>query len=312
MGARSKARPATLQRASSPTSGPTPPERRISGPTRLGTRWRWWPSTCSAWPPAKRSSWRPGSPAARSPAKIAARSCRDSRGGRGSGRPSAVARRLTVLPQTTPREKARSHAITSTAGDDGASPPPEIVPCPHALTHALWSGAGWPCCSSFLESRAHRGQVIHVAKGPLARHFQRSFGDLLIATSPRSVASVEIKVERRWTGNLFLEVWSNKNLDDRGSHVERGSTPGWLITCRSGRGGVPFYRHQCGAVPTAVQLAAMGLSAWGNAPGRVYDFPERRQRRYAQFNDTWGRIVPIEVLAREVGGGRQASATGSG
>jgi hypothetical protein len=44
------------------------------------------------------------------------------------------------------------------------------------------------------------------------------------------VASVEIKAQR---GNLFLEVWSNKNLDDRGSHIERGSTPGWLITCRA-------------------------------------------------------------------------------
>ena len=44
----------------------------------------------------------------------------------------------------------------------------------------------------FLESRAWRGQVIRVAKGPLAKHFQRSFGDLLIATGPGNVASVEI------------------------------------------------------------------------------------------------------------------------
>jgi hypothetical protein len=85
----------------------------------------------------------------------------------------------------------------------------------------------------YLESRACRGQVIQVAKGPLAGHFQRHFGDLLIATGPGRVASVEIKVNRRWTGNLFLEFWSNKNLDDRSSHVERGSTPGWLVTCRA-------------------------------------------------------------------------------
>ena len=36
-------------------------------------------------------------------------------------------------------------------------------------------------------------------------------------------------------------------------------------------------------------------------PGRIYDFPERPQRRYAQLNDAWGRIVPVDVLAREVG-----------
>ena len=86
----------------------------------------------------------------------------------------------------------------------------------------------------FLETRAWRRQVIRVAKGPLAKHFQRSFGDLLIATGPPNVASVEIEAQRRRTGNLVLvEVWSNKNLDDRGSHIERGSTPGWLITCRA-------------------------------------------------------------------------------
>lgn len=57
----------------------------------------------------------------------------------------------------------------------------------------------------FLESRAWRGQVIRVAKGRLAKHFQRSFGDLLVATGPAgNVASVEIKAQRRWTGNLFL------------------------------------------------------------------------------------------------------------
>jgi hypothetical protein len=39
----------------------------------------------------------------------------------------------------------------------------------------------------------------------------------------------------------------------------------------------------------------------GDRPGRLYDFPERTQRRYAQRNDTWGRIVPVDVLAAEAG-----------
>jgi hypothetical protein len=152
----------------------------------------------------------------------------------------------------------------------------------------------------YLESRAYRGQVIQVAKGPLARHFQRSFGDLLIATGPGAVASVEIKVSRRWTGNLFLEVWSNKNLEDRASHVERGSTPGWLITCRADVVGFHFLD-----VDTVVFLPLFRLQQWafgcGEQTARIYDFPERQQRRYVQRNDSWGRIVPVEVLAREVG-----------
>ena len=157
----------------------------------------------------------------------------------------------------------------------------------------------------FLESRAYRGQVIQVAKGPLARHFQRSFGDLLIATGPGAVASVEIKVQRRWTGNLFLEVWSNRNLDDRGSHIERGSTPGWLVTCRADVVGFHFLDAD-----TVLFLPLFRLQQWafgvGDQPGRIYAFPERTQRRYAQRNDTWGRIVPVDVLAAEVGMKREA------
>jgi hypothetical protein len=139
----------------------------------------------------------------------------------------------------------------------------------------------------------------------LAKHFQRSFGDLLIATGPGNVASVEIKAQRRWTGNLFLEVWSNKNLDDRGSHIERGSTPGWLITCRADVLGFHFIDAD-----TVLFLPLFRLQQWAfgieDAPGRIYDFPERQQRRYVQRNDSWGRIVPIETLAREVGMKRAA------
>lgn len=157
----------------------------------------------------------------------------------------------------------------------------------------------------WLESRAYRGHVVQVAKGPLARTFQRSFGDLLIATGPGAAASVEVKVERRWTGNAFLEVWSNRNLDQRGSHVERGSTPGWMVTCRADVLALHFLD-----IDTVHCFSLFRLQQWAfgadDRPGRIYDFPERRQRRYSQPNDSWGRLVPIEVLAREVGSKRTA------
>ena len=41
------------------------------------------------------------------------------------------------------------------------------------------------------------GQVIRVAKGPLARTFQKACGDLLIATVPGYVVSVEVTARRR-------------------------------------------------------------------------------------------------------------------
>lgn len=152
----------------------------------------------------------------------------------------------------------------------------------------------------YLESRAYRGQVIQVCKGPLARHFQRTFGDLLIATGPGGVASVEIKTQRRWTGRLFLETWSNRNLENRASHVERGSTPGWLISCRADVIGFHFLDAD-----TVLFLPLFQLQRWafgtGDQPGRIYDFPELRQRRYFQPNESLGRLVPVEVLAREIG-----------
>jgi hypothetical protein len=61
-------------------------------------------------------------------------------------------------------------------------------------------------------------------------------------------------------------------------------------------------------------LALFRLQQWtfgvGDLPGRVFDFPEQKQRRYVQGNDTWGRIVPVDVLAREVGMKRAALAQG--
>ena len=65
-----------------------------------------------------------------------------------------------------------------------------------------------------------------------ARTLQRSFGDFFINLDADTVRSLEIKVARHWTGNLFLETWSNLNLEDREAHAEHGSTPGWMVTSR--------------------------------------------------------------------------------
>ena len=46
----------------------------------------------------------------------------------------------------------------------------------------------------YLEQRAWRGQVIRVAKGPLARTFQKAFGSL-IATGSGNVVSIEVKAQ---------------------------------------------------------------------------------------------------------------------
>jgi hypothetical protein len=68
-------------------------------------------------------------------------------------------------------------------------------------------------------------------------------------------------------------------------------------------------------VDTVLFLPLFRLQQWafgvGDCSARVFDFPERMQRRYAQRNDSWGRIVPVEVLAREVEVKRAALALGN-
>ena len=36
-------------------------------------------------------------------------------------------------------------------------------------------------------------------------------------------------------------------------------------------------------------------------PGRIYDFPEKRQGVFDQKNDTWGRVIPLSAISDEVG-----------
>lgn len=126
-----------------------------------------------------------------------------------------------------------------------------------------------------VHERADRGRLVATAKGPLSRTLQRSFGDFLINTNAETVRSLELKVERHWTGNLFLETWSNRNLDDRDAHYEHGSTPGWLVTSRADRPRVYFLDSDD---LVTVPLLRLKRSAFGSGPqGGVYAWPEKQQ-----------------------------------
>jgi hypothetical protein len=121
-------------------------------------------------------------------------------------------------------------------------------------------------------------------------------------TDADTVWSIEIKVEQFWTGNLFLETWSNRNLDDKASHAERGSRPGWMVSTRADLLASYFLDTDDLVV---VPLFRLKRWAFGSGEeGGIYAWPEKRQARYAQANDTWGRCVPVEVLEREVGAKR--------
>jgi hypothetical protein len=74
--------------------------------------------------------------------------------------------------------------------------------------------------------RFARGQRLGAGAGARGLRGSKSRGGVsrVVRTGPAELAVGD--KDDGLTRNLYLELWS-KNLDDRLSHVERGSTPGY-------------------------------------------------------------------------------------
>ena len=167
----------------------------------------------------------------------------------------------------------------------------------------------------FLRGKAKDGQFVVASKGKLAPYLQEAVGDALFNAKSGDIWSVEIKAEERYTGNLFLETWSNRNLEDAASHTVRGSNPGWLYKSRAELLFYHFLDSDRLYVISMYRLRRWAFSAPGRhmsetvnnerrrLPGRLFDFPEIEQSKRQQMNDTRGRLVPIKVLREEAGVG---------
>jgi hypothetical protein len=151
----------------------------------------------------------------------------------------------------------------------------------------------------FLRDNAHDGRLVLFNKGALAKALQAEYGDAAFNSDADTVHTVEMKAEERWTGNLFLETWSNRNLDFRDSHAERGSNPGWLLKQRADLLLYYFLDNDHLIVVPLYALKRWAFGCTGQA-GRIYAYPEKIQRKYEQANDTVGRVVPVADLAREI------------
>jgi hypothetical protein len=154
----------------------------------------------------------------------------------------------------------------------------------------------------FVEEHADEGRYVLTDKGRLAPLLQETIGDVLINRAGQ-VWSIEIKAEQSYTGNLFLETWSNRNLDDASNHAKHGSNPGWLIKTRAD---LLFYYFLDTDDLFVINVFALKRWAFGHIdkPAQVYannydggpKFPEKRQSKYQQLNDTLGRCVSIQML----------------
>ncbi len=144
------------------------------------------------------------------------------------------------------------------------------------------------------------GRFVLTNKGRLACLFQETVGDVIFnSATDKRVWSLELKAEVKWTGNLFLELWSNRNLDDPANHARHGSNPGWLVKLTAD---LLLYHFLDADIVYLISLFRLKRWAFGCAgvDGRLHLFEERVQRKYHQKNDTCGRLVPVDVLMKEL------------
>lgn len=145
------------------------------------------------------------------------------------------------------------------------------------------------------------GRLVVTDKGHLARFLQETVGDVLMNVgSEAKLWSAELKAEiRNAHGNFFFETWSNRNLEDRASHALRGSNVGCLAKSRADLLFYHFIEDDDCYIFDNFKLKRWAFGT-NDQLGRLYDFKERRQSKYPQPNDTWGRCAPITVVCREL------------
>lgn len=126
----------------------------------------------------------------------------------------------------------------------------------------------------------------------MSAEFQKTCGDFLARKSLGDVIGLELKAEKKHTGNLFIETWSNR----------KWFNPGWLY---SSKADYILYHFLDSNVCYVISMKALKKfcfiteSTKAKRPGRIEDYPEVQQAKYDQKNDTWGRLIPIEHLKTE-------------
>jgi hypothetical protein len=160
---------------------------------------------------------------------------------------------------------------------------------------------GMEILKPWIDEKTH-GRYVLTAKGAMSRFMQLHMGDVIANSLDGNVWSLEIKIEEVVSPNFFIETWSNRNLEDRGKHIELGSNPGWLFHSRAD---ILLYYFLNSDDLYVIDLWKLKRWAFGNGerPGRIYQFHEAKQRKREQKNDTWGRLVPVrtEDYSKELG-----------
>lgn len=130
--------------------------------------------------------------------------------------------------------------------------------------------------------RQFRGDTLIDTNDPGVREYLQKFaGDFLVQDVAGHLVTVEAKIEEKWTGNLFIEIWSNRS---------RG-TRGWFHNSRADYLVCYFIDKD-----RLVYGPMRRLQDWWDADGSKRGFPLVKQSKYSQLNDTWGALVPVSSV----------------
>lgn len=142
---------------------------------------------------------------------------------------------------------------------------------------------------AFLRSRERFSDVIYLSGAAAGvRDIQGACGDFVCRTIDGDNKYFDLKVEERWTGNLFLETWSNL-----------GFNRGWLDKVKTDY--IIYYFLNKG-VFYLIDFPRLKAWAYGTPSecGKLDKYKEVPQSKHRQRNVTKGRLVPIRVIWNEV------------
>jgi len=148
----------------------------------------------------------------------------------------------------------------------------------------------WEILRPFIETRCHNGRYVRTAKGPLARDLQKQVGDVLFNSDDSTVYAIEIKAEQGYTGNVFLERWSNRSR----------FTPGWFETQNCDLLLYHFLSNDSLYGFNFQKLREWFYCCDHRAVPVAAKYPHYKQGRYTQLNDTWAYLVPIREIPKAV------------
>lgn len=143
----------------------------------------------------------------------------------------------------------------------------------------------------YLRGKAHKNQIVVFGAGRMALEMQKT-ADLVFQKDEKTFYCLEIKAEQsNKSGNLFLETWSNKSR----------LNPGWLVKSRA-----DYLLYYFVDTDELYRIGLPSLQRWAfacdeNHRPNISRYPEKKQSKYDQINDTWGACVPLSEIGRYVG-----------